>query len=144
MGKQPGYKDKLYYDAYGATATTLVLNVKDLDLDPTVDYAETTDRGTGVYIPRKDRVPVAQDVKITWSMNVKTSDTTAVALLAAATNKTPTPVALKYVSGLGATLFDGDCFVKAKNSATLSGAAAYDFEAIPTTEGGRDYIINGT
>jgi len=142
--KVMGYQAKLYHGTAGSTAATQILRAKDVELDPTVDYGETTDRGAGSTVPRKDRSPVAQDVKITWSMNAKESDSSLTALLAAATNSTPTPVAIKYVNALTATLFDGDCYLKAKDGSPLGGAVSYDFEAIPTTDGGRDWTLNGT
>lgn len=141
--KRQGWEQKLYHGTAGSTAATQITNAMDIDLDATVDYGETTARGAGTLIPHKDRGPVAIDAKITFKMIVKDSDTSLVALLAAATTTTPTPLAIKYVNSVTGTVFDGDCYLKAKDSAPLGGAAAYDFEAIPTTDGGREWLLGG-
>jgi hypothetical protein len=142
--KRAGYETKLYHGAAGGTAATQILRAKDIELDAPVDYGENTDRGDGTKVPRKDRSPVAQDCKITWGMTVKDSDASLVALLAAATNSTPTPLAILYVNPVTGNVFDGDCYLKAKDSGQLGAASGYDFEAIPTTDGGRDWTLNGT
>lgn len=141
--KRQGYESALYYSNAGSTATTQITRVRDLEIDVTIDYGETTDRGSGSTIPHKDRGPVAIDCKITWSMSVKDSDTALTTLLAAACNTTPAPKAIKYTNPVTGTVFDGDCYIKAKDGAPLAGSAVYDFEAIPTTDGGREWTLGG-
>lgn len=141
--KRAGYENKLYHGVAGAEATTQILRAKDIELDAPIDYGENTDRGDGTKIPHKDRSPVAQDVKITWGMTVKDADASLVAILAAATARTPTPLAIKYENPVTGDVFDGDCYIKSKDGAPLGGAATYDFEAIPTTDGGREWLLNG-
>ena len=141
--KRQGYEATLFHGNAGATAATQILRVKDLELDATIDYGETTDRGDGSKIPHKDRGPVAIDVKITFNCTVRDADPALPILLAAATNTTPTPRAIKYVNPVTGTLFDGDTYLKVKDGAPLGGSASYDFEAIPTTDGGREWFLGG-
>lgn len=141
--KRQGYENKLYHGTAGSAAATQVLRCADVEVDVTIDYGETTDRGDGTEIPHKDRGPVAIDVKVTWTMTVKDSDTSLTTLLAAACNTTPTPLAIKVTNPVTGTVFDGDCYLKAKDAAPLAGAATYDFEAIPTTDGGREWAVGG-
>ncbi len=142
--KRQGYESKLYYGNAGSTAATQVLVAKDVTVDTSVDYGETTDRGDGSKVPRKDRGPVAQDCVITWQQHVKDADASLTSILAAATNSTATPLALKYVNARGDTIFDGDVYIKATDNSPLGDASTYDFEAVPTTDGGRAWTLNGT
>jgi hypothetical protein len=141
--KRQGWESTLYRGTAGSTAATQITNATDIELDSTIDYGETTVRGAGTLIPHKDRGPVAIDCKITWTMVVKDSDTSLTVCVAAAVNTTPTPLAIKYVNPVTGTLFDGDCYLKMKDGSPLGGAATYDFEAIPTTDGGREWLLGG-
>lgn len=141
--KRQGWEVKLYRGTAGSTAATQITNAQDIELDAPIDYGETTARGAGTLIPHKDRGPVAIDCKITFKMVVKDSDTNLTALTAAAANTTPTPIAIKYENPVTGTVFDGDCYLKFKDGAPVGGAATYDFEAIPTTDGGREWLLGG-
>lgn len=142
--KRQGYESKIYRGPAGTTAPTQITNATDIECDIATDYGETTVRGAGTTVPRKDRGPVAQDCKITFKMQVKDSDASLIALLAAATNNVPTPLAIKYENPVTGVFFDGDCYLKAKDNSPLGGSATYDFEALPTSDGGREWTLNGT
>ncbi len=141
--KRQGYESILYRGTAGTTAATAITNATDIDCDVTIDYGETTTRGSGSAIPHKDRGPVAIDCKITWKMAVKDSDSSLTALVSAAGNTTATPIAIKYSNPVTGTLFDGDCYIKCKDNGPVGGASTYDFEAIPTTDGGREWQLSG-
>lgn len=143
--KIAGYTITMFHGVAGATAATQILRGRDMSLDASVEYADTTDRGDGSSIPKEDNEPVKIGVKITWSMTVKEGDTVLTTLLACATHKLPASRlrAIKYVNPVTGTLFDGDCYLKATDGAPLGGAATYDFEAVPTTAGGRDWLLLG-
>ena len=138
-----GWETTIFHGAAGATAATPIVNCQDIELDAPIDYGETTVRGAGVLIPHADRGPVKIDCKITWKHIVRDGDTGLVTLLAAALNTTPTPRAIKYANLVTGTVFDGDCYLKAKDGSPLGGAATYDFEAMPTRDGGREWLLGG-
>jgi hypothetical protein len=138
--RKSGYEGQLLYGTAGATATTQLTNVEDLDYDNEPEKAETTVRGTGTTPPVKCEKVVAIGATITWSMLLKTDDTNLIALIAA--GRTGAAVALRtksYASGLG---FDGDCTVKVKHGMTLKGQSKFDFEATPTDDEGRAPQLN--
>jgi hypothetical protein len=83
---------------------------------------------------------VALKPTITWSMLLKTGDTTLTALLAAA--RTGAAVALRtksYTSGLG---FDGDCTLGVTHEMTLKGQSKFNFTAEATDDEGRAPQLN--
>lgn len=136
---QSGYQGILYYGAAGSTASTQVGNCEDLNYDTEPERAETTVRGTS-GVPIKTSKVVALDAKITWSMLMKTGDTTLTALLAAA--RTGAAVALRtksYSSGLG---FDGDCTLGVTHEMTLKGQSKFNFTAEATDDEGRSPSLN--
>lgn len=142
--KLAGYRKKLLIGTAGATAATPLLNVQDIDIDHMPEYADTSDRGDGDSVPNADRVEVSRDCKISFSVVAKESDTNLVTMCAAAMNKTETALAFKVTDPILGTEFDGDVFLKLKDTAKLKGAQLYEFEAIPTTVGGRPWVLYGT
>lgn len=141
--KRLGWEKKLYQGAPGGTAATQILHATDIDIDALVEYAKHTSRGDGTKIPRASRGPVEQDAKITFKMNEMDSDASLIALVAAATNTTPTMRAIKYENPVTGTVFDGDCYIKYKDNGAMGAAGIHEFEAIPTDDGGRAWILGG-
>lgn len=141
--KRKGYESKLFYGSAGTTAPTLLLRRKDLNIEHLPKYGDTTDCGDSSSAPHTDRGLVEMDCKITWSMTVKDNDPALPIFLAAGSNRAGTPIALKYVNAAGTTIFDGDCLLKWKDNSAKGDAAGYDFEAEPTTEGGREWFLIG-
>lgn len=141
MAGTAGYKAKLYQGVYGATATVLVERAIDLACNSTPSFAETTDRGDGSAAPKEDQTLVKRTCRITCKMNARTGDASLTAILSAASLGVPR--AIKYVNAIGTTIFDGDCYATPSDSSSLTGAAQYDIEFTPTTDGGRDWIYNG-
>lgn len=139
--KRQGWEKKLYQGAPGSTAATQITRATDIKADFPVEYGETTDRGDGTVIPHADRGPVKLDAKITFSMNEYDSDASLLALIAAAANTTPTMRAIKYYDPVVTTVFDGDCYIKFADDGSMGAAGKYDFECIPTTDGGRAWLI---
>jgi hypothetical protein len=145
MAKKRGWEGVLYHGAYGSQAATQLLTVVDLEYDCGVEFMQTTVRGDGTAIPIQDNEPAELQPKITFTLlrNVG-SDTSLATLIAAAKNTTPTPVAIylkDYSSGKG---FDGDCYLKVKNGLPMKGTPTFDFEAVPTTAGGRAPLLNAS
>ena len=141
--KRQGWEKKLYQGPPGSTASVLIKRAKDIKLDAPVTYGDTPDRGDGDHIPRADRGPVLQDCKITFSMNEYDGDASLIALVAAASNNTPTQRAIKYENPVTGTVFDGDCYIKYQDDGSMGSGGKHDFEAIPTSDGGREWTLDG-
>lgn len=132
MATKAGYEGVILYGPKGATATTQLTNVEDLNYNNPIEKAETTTRGTGAAVPIKTEQVVCIGAEITWSMLNKTTDTALTALLAA--SRVPLAVAIRtksYASGLG---FDGDCTLEVTHEMTLKGQSKFNFTATPTDE----------
>jgi hypothetical protein len=135
-----GYEGILYYGAAGSTGSEQVTNCEDLNYDTEPERVETTVRGAGTSPPIVTSKVVALKPTITWSMLLKTGDTTLTALLAAA--RTGAAVALRtksYSSGLG---FDGDCTLGVTHEMTLKGQSKFNFTAEATDDEGRAPQLN--
>jgi hypothetical protein len=144
MPKKNGWEGVLYYGTAGSQGATQITNATDVDYEVGKDYGDTTVRGDGTTIPVADARPTKLSPKITWKMVLSTTDTALTALLANATTTTPTPLAIyakSYSSGKG---FDGDCYLTVKNGQPLNGEQTYEFEATPTTDGGRAPSLNAS
>jgi hypothetical protein len=140
MASKSGWQGLLYYGTAGSTAATQVTNATDLDYTTEPEKAETTVRGAGSSVPIVTEDVVALKATITWTMILKTDDTTLVALLAA--QRTGAAVALRtksYSSGLG---YDGDCTLSVKNGMPLKGQNTFEFTATPTDSSGRAPQLN--
>jgi len=140
MANKSGYQGLLYHGTAGTTAATLITNCEDLNYDTEQEKVETTTRGDGTAIPKKVEDVVALGATITWSMFLKTTDTSLTTLVAAA--RTGTAVAIRtksYDTGLG---FDGDCNISVTHEMTLKGASKFNFTATPTDTAGRAWSPN--
>ena len=140
MANKSGYQGLIYYGTAGSQAATLLTNVEDLQYDTEPEKVETTTRGDSTTVPIKVEDVVALGVSITWSMFLKTTDTSLTALVAAA--RTGAAVALRtksYSSGLG---FDGDCTLAVSHEKTLKGQSKFNFTATPTDSEGRTPLLN--
>lgn len=124
-----GYEGRLFVDAAGATATTQVTNIEDLNYDNPLERVETTTRGDGTSLPKKSEKPVTMGAEVTWSMFHKDGDATLTTILAAARAGSLLAIRTKsYASGTG---FDGDCSIEVRHEKTLKGASKYNFTATP-------------
>lgn len=136
-----GYQGELYYGTAGSTATTQVTNCEDLNYDTEPTRAETTVRGVGgSTVPIETSKVVSLKPVLTWSMLMKSDDTTLTALLAAA--RTGAAVALRtksYASGLG---FNGDATLGVTHEMTLKGQSKFNFSAEATDDEGRTPQLN--
>lgn len=135
-----GYEGQLFYGTAGSTAGTQVTNCEDLNYDSEPTKAEQTVRGLGTSVPIVVEKTVAIKPTITWSMFMKTGDTTLTALVAAA--RTGAAVALRtksYASGLG---FDGDCELGVTHEMTLAGQSKFNFTATAVDDQGRAPQLN--
>lgn len=144
MTKRVGWEGVLYIGTAGSQAATQVTKAKDVNYEVGTEYGDTTVRGSGSAIPIADARPTKLSPKVTWTMQFDNSDTALATILAAATNTTPTPIAVyakSYSSGKG---FDGDCYVSVKLGLPINGETTYEFEATPTTDGGRDPSLNAS
>lgn len=135
-----GYQGELYYGVAGSTAGTQVTNCEDLNYDTEPERAPTTVRGTGSSPPINTSKVVAITPTITWSMLMKSDDTTLTALLAAA--RTGAAVALRTKSYASGTGFDGDCTLGVTHEMTLKGQSKFNFTAEATDDEGRAPQLN--
>ena len=76
---------KLYYGAAGATASTLVTNVKDLSLKLKKGEAKTNSRAS-TWAKQKGSL---KEAEIEWEMNDDSADTALTAFISAFINSTP-------------------------------------------------------
>jgi len=144
MVKKAGWEGELFIGPAGTQAPTRVTRRRDLNYEALVEYADTTDAGSNTTIPVADARPVKVSPKVTFNMVLDTSDTALLTLISAATNTTPTPLAIyakSYSAGKG---FDGDCYISMKKGMPYQGETTYDFECTPTTDGGRAPVLNAS
>ena len=138
--KKMGYEGKLYYGAAGSTASTAITNSRDIKYDVNPVTGDTTVRGTGASVPIRTGRTVALEVALTFTMIVKSNDTTLTALLAAA--RTGAPVALRYITDTGGTGLDADCVISASNGAPLGGEQTVDFALVSLNDDTRTPLLN--
>lgn len=135
MADEMGYESKLYVGPAGSAATNLVEQATDVDYDLALERGNTTVRGTSGNVPIMTQNATQRQVTITWSMVNDPSDAVLSTIIAACI--TGASLAVKLVTGSGATLFDGDCTVTKKYNAPLTGEGTYDFSAVPTKKAAR-------
>lgn len=135
MSDEMGYQSKLYIGTAGSAATSQVTQATDVDYDLAPQKGATTVRGTSGVVPITTENVTQIGVAVTWKMVNDPTDAQLATMIAAAISGAA--VAVKLVTGSGATLFDGDCTLAKKYNAPLQGEATYDFTATPTKSAGR-------
>jgi len=105
MGALTGMDAALYRDAAGATATTLMTNVRDLKYPNSFAEANTSRRGQAVSTVK----PTRRAIEVTWTMIGDDADADLTAIRNAFNNKTALAfLVLDKVAGKGV---DGDFYV---------------------------------
>lgn len=135
-----GYQAKLYYGAAGSQASTLLENTRDIKYDTTPAVGSTLRRGDGSSVPIKTGEAVTLEVSLTWTMIHDTTDTSLVALLAAAA--TGAAVALRFIRSSGLLGLDADCVIKASQGAPIEGEETIDFELVALSRASRTPLLN--
>ena len=138
--KRMGYEAKLYYGVAGSTASTLITNSRDIKYDTNPVSGDTTIRGSGATPPIRTGRTVALEVSLTFTMTMKTDDTTLTALLAA--SRTGSPVALRVIPVTGGTGLDADCIISASLGAPLGGEETVDFTLVALNDDDRAPLLN--
>jgi hypothetical protein len=124
-----GFEGLIYYGAPGSTASTQLLNTRDVKISCDPEMGNTTIRGDGSAPP----VDTESVTAVKWSMSLNmlqaSTDTAVAALLTAA--HAPAAVAIRmksFATGKGA---DIDCNVKAEQGIPLKGEQTVDFTFTP-------------
>ena len=127
-----GIEGQLFYGTAGNTATTLATNVK--DLTETIDPEDADISARGSVIEQSG--PGTIKVTLGWNSNWDPADAFLLALITAATTRTPIALRTKdYSAGKG---LDGDFIItKQDHKEPLKEGQAVDFEARPTPLAGR-------
>lgn len=131
-----GFEGQIFIGAAGATATTQLLNVTDINFGTDHEYGDTTVRGTGLVPPVNTSAPVARSVPIDFTMINDTNDANYEALRNAAA--TATGIALRLKDNAAGKGYDGDVFVSRKDGMPLKAAQTSVFTCTPTRSFGRD------
>jgi len=125
-----GFEGKLYYGAAGATASTLLENVKDITVNMEVERGDTTVRGTGASPPIKTEDVTQRMLGLEFVMINDITDTSFAALMTAAA--AGTGVALRgkdHASGKGP---DSDYTLSVSAPWPLNGEQVVTFTASPS------------
>lgn len=138
MANVSGWQGLLYYGTAGSQAATQITKATDVDVEAGKEYGDHTSRGAGTNIPVHDARPTKKVPKLTFKMVNDSADTALAALIVNAQASAPTPLAFLCKDRTsGNTLLDADCYLTVKNGQPLNGEQTYEFEATPTTDGGR-------
>ena len=131
-----GFEGEIYYGAAGATAATLLTNIRDENYDFDHGSGDTTVRGDGTAPPIETGRVTSRKVTLGWNMTNDPTDTALAALLAAAYGGTPVAIRTKdRAAGKG---FDGDVYLKVKHGKPLKGEQTYDFSVDIVTRENRN------
>ena len=133
--KLAGWQATVYYDAPGATATTLIdKNVVDIDPGVSFDFVDQPSRGDGTSMPQTDEQPVLRKAAPKFKLEYHDTDAHMAALLAVIDAEPPTPKAILMKRKLsGKVMFDGDCYLEASASgAQLKEGQPVEFTCHPT------------
>ena len=141
MADKMGYQGLLYHGTVGSTAATQITNCVDVNYENSVSTGSTTRRGDGSSVPLVTGEAVSLDGKLTFNMIVSTTDTSLVALLAAA--RTGAAIALRYIRATGLLGLDADCILSCKEGAPLNGEQTVDFTVEKLSRSLRTPILNG-
>lgn len=121
-----GYADKLYRGEKGATASTLVKNVRDVEISATTGTADVTTRDSEGW---RVQIPTLRDFSISFTC-LAGSDADYLAFLQAW--QTNTAIALKAEDGENGGAYGGDFYItEASRSEPLEDASSVSFVAVP-------------
>lgn len=138
--KRMGFEGEIYYGAAGSTAATKLTNCRDVTYDNGHEMGDTTVRGSGSSPPIKTARPVARTVSLSWTMLLKTDDTSLTAMLAAARNATA--VALRVIPTSGGNGLDADCYISVSNPQPLGGEQTVTFTLTGLEDVDRIPVLN--
>lgn len=130
-----GFEGMLYYGVAGATATTLLHNVKDISLNMEVDRGNTTVRGDSTVPPIETEDVTIRRVGIEFSMINDITDTAFTAMMDAAA--LGTGIALRgkdHAAGKGP---DSDFTLSITHTQELGTEQLITFTASPSRSYGR-------
>lgn len=136
-----GYQGLLYYGTAGSTAATQITKRVDASFDIDVETGSTTSAGDGTAVPINTGEATALTGKVTFNMIHETSDTSLVALIAAAA--TGVPIALRFIRSTGLLGLDADCVIKVTQGAPLKGEQTIDIEVVALSNSLREPVLNG-
>jgi hypothetical protein len=131
-----GFEGQIYFSATpGATAATLLQNVKDANYNLEVEKGNTTVRGDGSAPPIETEDVTIRKVTIDFTMIKDTTDTALEALLTALYAGTGVAIRMKdYSAGKG---FDGDCTGTVGRGKPLNGEQTLQINLTPSRSYGR-------
>jgi hypothetical protein len=131
-----GFEGQILFSATpGATATTLLENVKDANYNLEVEKGNTTVRGDGTEPPIETEDVTIRKVTIDFTMIKDTTDTALEALLTALYAGTGVAIRMKdYSAGKG---FDGDCTGTVGRGKPLNGEQTLQINLTPSRSYGR-------
>lgn len=140
MADTMGYEGLLYEGAAGSQASTQITNATDVDYEVGVQTGSTTVRGNGSSVPIETGEATQLSGKLTFTMIMNTSDSSLVALLAAAA--TGAPRALRYIRSSGLLGLDADCILSAKQGSPLNGEGTVEFTVEKLSKSSRTPVLN--
>lgn len=138
--KKMGYEALLYYGAAGSTASTQITNCRDVTYENDLTMGDTTIKGDGSVVPIATARPTGRSVSLSWTMVMKSNDTTLTALIAAA--RTGAAVALKCIPYSGGAGLDADCYIGMSNPQPLGGEQTVTFTLKGFEDVDRTPILN--
>tara|TARA_R110000868_G_scaffold281099_1_gene541488 strand:- start:680 stop:1105 length:426 start_codon:yes stop_codon:yes gene_type:complete len=140
MPKKMGYQGLLYQGTAGSTAATQITKRVDASFDIDVETGSTTSAGDGTAVPINTGEATALTGKVTFNMIHDTSDTSLVALIAAAA--TGAPIALRFIRSTGLLGLDADCVIKVTQGSPLKGEQTIDIEVVALSNSLREPLLN--
>ena len=140
MSKTMGYQGLIYHGTAGSTAATQILNCTDVNYENSVSTGSTTARGDGASVPIETGEATSLSGKLSFNMIVDSTDSSLVALLAAA--RTGAAIALRYIRSSGLLGLDADCILSCKEGAPLNGEQTIDFNVESLSASSRAPLLN--
>lgn len=119
MTDRMGYEKRIFYGTAGATATSPMPNVRDINESRSTTFGNTTTRGTSATPPIETAGAAMIGYELTFDMVNKTGDAGLTAIRAAA--DAGTLLAIRVVDFDGGTGFDGDMVFSIDEAAPLDG-----------------------
>jgi len=130
MTDRMGYELRIFYGTAGSTATNLIENAMDVDVNQDPTWGNTTTRGDGSVPPIQTARVTTRAFEASWTMLNKTGDAALTAIRAAAA--AGTPLAIRTEDYNGGTGFDGDCEFGVSQTAPIEGEQAFTVTARAT------------
>lgn len=135
-----GYQGLLYRGPAGSTAATQITERVDVSYEVTPTTGSTMSAGDGSSVPIQTGEATSLGVAMSFNMNVNSTSTNLVALLAAA--RTGAPIALRYIRSSGLLGLDADCVLSASEGAPLAGEQTVDFTVVALSKSLRTPLLN--